>query len=77
MGTGRTARVHRGFHRTGIVLAALVAIAGFLVVFGLAADNSSLGEVRGIATLWIIGLAACTYALIRALGWIIAGFVGE
>jgi len=77
MGTGRTARVHRGFHRTGIVFAALLAIIGFLLVFGLAADNSSIGEVRGMATLWIVGLSACTYALIRALGWIVAGFVGE
>lgn len=71
MGDTRSTKIHRGFHRVGIVAAGLAAV--LPLIFTLAASAVDKME-------WAMGtvaVAVVTYLLCRALGWIIAGFVGE
>lgn len=71
MTPNRTARIHRGFHRVGIVLAVLLAaVIALLVSASSAVDRQE----------WVFGGAiavAVVYALSRALGWMAAGFFGD
>lgn len=77
MSLPRTARIHRGFHRLGTVLAGVFAILGLFVIFVVAPDSSGLGHMRFEATVGLLVLAAAFYAIVRSWGWIVAGFVGD
>lgn len=71
MGDTRTTKIHRGFHRVGIVAAVLAAVLPLIFTIDAHASDRMA---------WAMGTAAVaviTYVLCRALGWIIAGFVGE
>ena len=57
-----------GFHRIGVVLAAIS------ILFGIAA-YSDRGTLRDVAV--GAGFAAFLYALMVAVGWIVAGFKGD
>ena len=95
-----TSRIHRGFHRIGIVLAVPFLILGLAIAyqqtwigwdsFGAphAAVPSTDGSITyakafpspqpfyGYAIAWTaLGLAL--YAAARAVGWILAGFIGS
>ena len=65
----RAQRVKTGFHRIGIVLAAICAIFAALMMLR---ERASWGDALAVA---ITGVAL--YALADALGWIIAGFAGD
>lgn len=70
MGNTRATKVHRGFHRVGIVAAVLAAALPALLAVLTPSERWE----------WIAGTVAAAviaYVLCRALGWIIAGFVGE
>ncbi len=93
-----TARIHRGFHRVGVVLAVpALLVAGWIAgsemwqawaTSGLptekfiASDGSLTVEEAfgthhayfGYALAWA-GVALALYALARAVGWILAGFI--
>ncbi len=62
-----TSRIHRGFHRIGIVLAVLVLLLDVVAVFVIHADSA----------LPLIVVAAFLYVAARAVGWILAGFLGS
>jgi hypothetical protein len=71
MSTSRTARIHRGFNRLGIVFALL------FTALAVGAAFKVTPEDRLYATAIFLAVAAAAYVFIRAIGWIIAGFVGE
>ena len=60
-----TSRIHRGFHRIGIVLAALALLLDVVAVLVIHADSA----------LPLIVVAVALYAAARAVGWILAGFL--
>jgi hypothetical protein len=60
-----TSRIHRGFHRIGVVLSGLACI---LVVWALVQGDA-------LATLILLAAAVAIYAAARAVGWILAGFL--
>jgi hypothetical protein len=80
-------RVSRGFHRVGLFLAAITMLVGFLVigldVVHLKLWDIRLGDVPMVAVALLIGLLevslAClaVYGLVRAIGWVISGFVAS
>ena len=70
-------RVHRVFHRLGVVLASMVAIVAFVSggagAYSLATANE-VGARFGFGwmlTLFVVALVF--YVLCRAIGWIVAG----
>lgn len=71
--TPRSHRIHRGFHRTGIVIALIVAALVSLVLFKDGVDVQYWKLQFGVA----LGVPIGVYVFSRAIGWIIAGFVGE
>ena len=73
----RAERIHRGFHRVGIVIGLIVAALGLLLIFVLAGEGSGVAENKLPITLSFLGIVLVTYLLCRAFGWIIAGFAGE
>jgi hypothetical protein len=75
-GSGASRRVSRGFHRVGLLLAALA----FLIVamhplFAFPnvpmLHNLGLGALNGA----IVGLLV--YGIFRAIGWVISGFMAS
>jgi hypothetical protein len=64
----RAQRIKTGFHRIGVVLAAVSILIG-LAVYG---DH---GQPRDVAV--GAGYGVALYAAMLALGWIVAGFVGD
>ena len=62
-----TSRIHRGFHRVGVVLAALALLLALFVVLQ--------GE-RSVAFM-LLAVAALLSAAARAVGWVLAGFIGS
>lgn len=70
--TPRSHRIHRGFHRAGIVIAVIVAaIVSFVLLDNGVSQYSLQFGVVGL------GVPLAVYVFSRAIGWIIAGFVGE
>lgn len=73
MTLSRSHRIHRGFHRVGVVLALIVMAFIGVIVFAEGIKIQVLHIQLGV----IAGGAALVYALSRAIGWIIAGFAGD
>jgi len=69
----RTQRIHRGFHRLGAVLGGTILLLTVLTsaVGGLGATKFT--EAVSVAA----AAAAAIYALCRAVGWVLAGFLGD
>jgi hypothetical protein len=68
-------RLHRGFHRIGVVIGFAVFAAGCgLLVAPLAYYLGPSGEVAFLIAL-CTGVGAIAYVVARALGWIVAAFV--
>lgn len=68
-------RVHRTFHRLGILgagVVALFAIPQVLLAFQDPANTAHI-NVAGAIILW----AAATYGIFRAIGWVIAAMLGD
>jgi hypothetical protein len=76
----RAQRIKTGFHRVGVVGAALCGVpaVGLLAVGAVQAwtNGPDALKLAVFGTLWVIG-AGATYLAARALGWIIAGFAGD
>jgi hypothetical protein len=69
-------RVSRGFHRIGLVLAAL----GFCSLLYVGFQENPPGQTETGFTQWVIFGAifgAIIYGLVRAIGWIIGGFAAS
>jgi hypothetical protein len=70
----RTSRIRLGFHRLGLVLAALL-----IVVFAI--DTVRItnhgGSVSIDAMMSVVTAAGALYGMCWALGWVIAGFMGD
>lgn len=73
MNQTRTQRIHRGFHRVGIMLSAIVFMIGASIAF---AVSDQIGKATEVGTISIVFVVAI-YALCRAAGWVLAGFVGD
>ena len=73
MHQNRTQRIHRGFHRVGILLGAIVLLLGAAIAFAMRTEPDKVSEV----VLIFVAVATAVYALSRAIGWIIAGFAGD
>jgi hypothetical protein len=85
----RARNIKTGFHRIGLVLAFIFGVLGglCLIVAVLGYASWSLDWIpSGSGDFWLallsagvamLVLAAACYAGARALGWIIAGFVGD
>jgi hypothetical protein len=80
-------RVSRGFHRLGLLLAAILFLMGLVMVV---ADGvhlrlwetklSDLPVVIGGVLIGLLGLSlAClaVYGIVRAIGWVIGGFAAS
>jgi hypothetical protein len=74
-------RVKKGFRRLGLVVALPLSVLGvFLIIIGFI--NYILG-VRHYLTdqmvsgFWVIVFALLWYLLARAIGWVVAGFLGD
>ena len=65
----RAQRIKTGFHRLGLVLAAICAVVGAIVIYNNGLDRTAV-QTTAI-------FAVAFYALADALGWIIAGFAGD
>jgi hypothetical protein len=75
----RAQRIKTGFHRIGVVGASVCA---FPAVMVFVARLVGFGPTNGADKFAFVGVmclvaAAIFYGLARALGWIIAGFVGD
>lgn len=69
----RIDRIRRGFNRLGwLWLAALLAVALLMLVVG-AYEGGPAGEARVLALIAAV-VAVAGMLIIRALGWVIAGF---
>jgi hypothetical protein len=69
-------RISRGFHRVGLVLAAL----GFCLGLYIGFLENPPGQAEGGFTQWVIFGAifgAIIYGLVRAIGWVIGGFMAS
>jgi hypothetical protein len=64
----RPQRIKTGFHRIGIVLAAICIVVGFYNAIGSASFRDAFSSLI---------TAAVLYALATGLGWIVAGFMGD
>ena len=79
--------IRRGFHRLGLILAALLLVAGLAMMVVDAvhlklwdASLSDLPVVVGGVLIGLFGLGlAClaVYGLVRAIGWVIGGFMAS
>jgi hypothetical protein len=78
----RARRIKTGFHRIGIVgavacvVAAAVSLAYAPFRLGSPEALNDTGLAAGAALGWLI-VATLFYVVMRALGWIIAGFAGD
>ena len=61
-----TSRIHRGFHRIGVVLAGLAILLDVALVLG--------NQLKSALHLLVVAVAL--YVAVRAVGWILAGFLG-
>jgi hypothetical protein len=71
---GASQRVSRGFHRVGLVLAALGLCWGLYIGF---LENPP-GQTDGGFFQWVIFgaiIGAIIYGIVRAIGWVIGGFM--
>ena len=66
----RSERIHRGFHRVGAVLAALVAIP-MIITYRQTPHPAVIYIPISLLT------GALVYGVSRALGWIVEGFFGD
>jgi hypothetical protein len=66
----RSQRIHRGFHRIGVVV---VLIALVLAIINL---PSVLQNPLGQNVFGLVGMGFL-YGIARAIGWILAGFIGD
>ena len=69
-------RISRGFHRIGLVLAALGFCWGLYVGF----QENPPGQTEGGFAQWVIFgaiISAIIYGLVRAIGWVIGGFAAS
>jgi hypothetical protein len=75
----RAQRIKTGFHRIGVVLG-LLSLIPAVVVFGYFAVMVAEGHGEyihlAVGGAWVL-LGAFLYGSARALGWIVAGFVGD
>lgn len=69
----RTQRIHRGFNRFGILLGSIVFLIGLSIAYAVSAEWSKATDVFVISCLG----ATVLYALSRAIGWVLAGFIGD
>jgi hypothetical protein len=72
----RAQRIKTGFHRIGLVLAAVCWLPGFYV-FAMMVSDVSLPDHVGKNTLASMVFGAVLNALSAGIGWIIAGFMGD
>ncbi|HAF5679585.1 TPA: hypothetical protein G8N93_004207 [Salmonella enterica] len=78
-------KISKGFHRIGLVVAAIVFISA--VIFNLSSNSASVSAdgypVAGAPFSLILGLilsfivAVIVYGLIRTIGWAVNGFTGK
>jgi uncharacterized protein (DUF697 family) len=68
----RTSKIRRGFHRLGLVLAALL-----IVVFAIDRIINHGGSVSIDAMMTAATAAGALYGMCWALGWVIAGYMGD
>jgi hypothetical protein len=80
----RTQNIKTGFHRLGLVVAMVFAVPGALALVAalpvyLWYTGSNKNAVEEMLLSGVGGpiLGACIYGAARAVGWIIAGFVGD
>ena len=62
-----TSRIHRGFHRIGVVLAVLALLLDGALVAG--------NQIKSAVPLLVVAVAL--YAACRAVGWVLEGFFGS
>jgi hypothetical protein len=72
----RAQRIKTGFHRIGVVLAAIclawaAACFSYFLHYGQGANGGLYGGIASVV------VAAIVYLFARAVGWIIAGFMGD
>lgn len=71
----RSQSIQVGFRRIGVVLSIAVLITGASLIF---APEILLNQPPGFKMIvYFVTVAVAIYTLFRAIGWIIAGFVGE
>ncbi len=73
MTSTQASRIHRGFHRIGIVFAIVMAVPWGFTIFSDGVKTNVY--VQQFAFFLLVPIVV--YILSRALGWIIAGFAGE
>jgi hypothetical protein len=69
-------RIHRGFNRLALLAAGSIGGLGLLFIIIAAYDSGGRSET-GAMIVVVIALAAIAYALVRGLGWAIAGFLAD
>jgi hypothetical protein len=70
-----TARIHRGFHRLGLV-AALICFFPSAMALGVWLLDRAKPEGLLTGGIWVIAGLGC-YLFARVLGWVVAGFAGD
>lgn len=73
----RTQRIHQGFHRFGIVLAGIIFILGAVAFAVVAMEDPDKPSQMAVVLAGFSATAVSAYVLSRAIGWIIAGFIGD
>ena len=77
MNQTRAQRIHRGFHRFGIVLAGIVVILGAVAFTVVAIEEPDKSYQQAFVLAGFSVTAVVAYVLSRAVGWIISGFASE
>jgi hypothetical protein len=73
--TKRSQRIQTGFRRLGAALSGAVLFTGASLIF---APALLLNQPPGFKMIvYFVAAAVAIYSITRAIGWIIAGFVGE
>lgn len=67
-------RIKTGFHRAGVLVAVLFPISGVISLWSWLYWGTPSGLGQGIA---FFVVAVAVYALLRAIGWVAAGFAGD
>ncbi|ECD3888791.1 hypothetical protein E0V98_24395 [Salmonella enterica subsp. enterica serovar Poona] len=77
--------ISKGFHRIGIILAAIVLVLGVILTVPHHSNSvsTSVSSVAGISLSQILGMissfacAAIMYSIVRLVGWLVNGFSGN
>ena len=77
MTTSRSQRIHRGFHRVGTTLAVIMLVLGIVGLIVVALEEPNKPMQMLVPIVGAAAAALAVYLVSRALGWIIAGFVGD